>query len=531
MGKQAAIYVRVSTARQAEKDLSIPDQRRQAEAYCKARDINTIQVFEEPGASAMDDKRPVFQAMIDQATEKDRPFDLIVVHSFSRFFRDSYLFEYYRRKLEKNGVGIVSITQEVNDDPMGDIMRKFATLMDEYSSKENAKHVLRAMRENTRQGFWNGGPPPYGYRSFTVSVRGGANKKKLEINPTEAESVLKIFDLFEQGDGNGPMGVRNITKWLYRKGLNYRKGRRWSSGLVHAVLTNSTLKGEHYFNRKTFRNRRRKDRAEWEKLETPIIIQPETFDRVRRTLESRRPSNTPPREVNGPTLLTGRVKCENGSGMSLRTGKSGKYRYYTCQKHAHEGGCDCKRHSYPMDKLDEIVIGELEARILVPDRLKAMLGGLLARGSKGKYESAERQKALDKERRVIEANLDRLYTDRAEGILLDTPTFRRKVSEYEHRLDEIIRIKSQMTRRRDMPTNLLAEKNLDHFTQAIRAKLRGDNPAFRKAYVRHLVDRVDVTDHHIRITGSKQALLAGLISPANLSTSAVPSFVREWWAQ
>ena len=31
---------------------------------------------------------------------------------------------------------------------------------DEYQSKENAKHTLRAMKENARQGFWNGALPP-----------------------------------------------------------------------------------------------------------------------------------------------------------------------------------------------------------------------------------------------------------------------------------------------------------------------------------------------------------------------------------
>jgi len=34
---RAALYLRVSTARQAEHDVSIPDQRRQGEAYCVAR--------------------------------------------------------------------------------------------------------------------------------------------------------------------------------------------------------------------------------------------------------------------------------------------------------------------------------------------------------------------------------------------------------------------------------------------------------------------------------------------------------------
>src|SRR5690606_7441680 len=63
--------------------------------------------------------------------------------------------EFYVRKLAKNGVKLVSITQEMGDDPMHVMMRQIMALFDEYQSKENAKHVMRALKENARQGFWN----------------------------------------------------------------------------------------------------------------------------------------------------------------------------------------------------------------------------------------------------------------------------------------------------------------------------------------------------------------------------------------
>ena len=83
---RAALYLRVSTGRQADNDLSIPDQRRQTEAYCSAKDWEVAEIFVEPGASAMDDRRPEFQRMVDAALVKGPPFTVIVVHSFSRFF-------------------------------------------------------------------------------------------------------------------------------------------------------------------------------------------------------------------------------------------------------------------------------------------------------------------------------------------------------------------------------------------------------------------------------------------------------------
>src|SRR3546814_12089988 len=77
-------------------------------------------------------------------------------HSFSRFFRDHFELEFYVRKLAKNGIRLLSITQEMGDDPMHVMMRQIMALFDEYQSKENAQHVLRALKENARQGFWNG---------------------------------------------------------------------------------------------------------------------------------------------------------------------------------------------------------------------------------------------------------------------------------------------------------------------------------------------------------------------------------------
>src|SRR5450631_3905640 len=112
--------------------------------------------YVEPGASATDDRRPEFQRMIEAATTKPPAFGVVLVHSFSRFFRDQFQLEFYVRRLAKNGVRLVSITQELGDDPMSNMIRQIMALFGEYQSKENAKHTLRAMKENARQGFWNG---------------------------------------------------------------------------------------------------------------------------------------------------------------------------------------------------------------------------------------------------------------------------------------------------------------------------------------------------------------------------------------
>jgi DNA invertase Pin-like site-specific DNA recombinase len=114
---RAALYLRVSTARQAEHDVSIPNQKRQGEAYCEARNLQLVETYIEPSASATNDRRPEFQRMIEAGTSKPAPFDVVVVHSFSRFFRDHFELEFYVRKLAKNGVKLASITQGMGMTP------------------------------------------------------------------------------------------------------------------------------------------------------------------------------------------------------------------------------------------------------------------------------------------------------------------------------------------------------------------------------------------------------------------------------
>ncbi len=251
---RAALYLRVSTGRQADNDLSIPDQHRQATDYCASRGWQIVADYVEPGLSATDDRRPDFQRMIDAATTKPPAFDVILVHSFSRFFRDQFQLEFYVRRLAKNGVRLVSITQELGDDPMSNMIRQIMALFDECQSKENAKHTLRAMKENARQGFSNGSLPPIGYRIVVGERRGQKTKKTLEIDPFQAETVRLIFRLAREGDGaSGSMGIKAIAKHLNARAIRTRDGGRWGTGAVHKVLTRTTYVGRHRFNTKSGR--------------------------------------------------------------------------------------------------------------------------------------------------------------------------------------------------------------------------------------------------------------------------------------
>jgi site-specific DNA recombinase len=58
--------------------------------YCHVRSVVRHPQYRTLPLSATDDRRPDFQRMIDAATTRPPAFDVILVHSFSRFFRDQF---------------------------------------------------------------------------------------------------------------------------------------------------------------------------------------------------------------------------------------------------------------------------------------------------------------------------------------------------------------------------------------------------------------------------------------------------------
>ena len=106
--------------------MSIPDQRQQLQSWCRGHGYAVTAEFVEAGASATDDRRAVFQQMIERACDGEYAFDVIIVHSYSRFFREAFEQEFYLRKLARHKVKVISITQPVGDEsePVHAMMRK-----------------------------------------------------------------------------------------------------------------------------------------------------------------------------------------------------------------------------------------------------------------------------------------------------------------------------------------------------------------------------------------------------------------------
>jgi len=129
----------------------------------------------------------------------------------------------------------------------------------------------------------------------------------------------------------------------------------------------------------------------------------ERVETVQTLLKTRSLALTAPRIVSGPTLLTGICFCSAcGKAMTLRNGKGGRYRYYTCSTKARQGETGCRGPTVPMDKLDRVVAEHIEQRLLQPNRLEQILSSVLDR----RQERAERRTAhiAELRRRASEAD-------------------------------------------------------------------------------------------------------------------------------
>uniref|UniRef100_UPI003A84B0B7 recombinase family protein n=1 Tax=Sphingomonas sp. GlSt437 TaxID=3389970 RepID=UPI003A84B0B7 len=538
--QRAALYLRVSTGRQAESDLSIPDQRRQIESYCLSRGWDVAEVFVEPGNTATDDRRPAFQAMIDAAMEKPPAFSVIVVHSFSRFFRDQFQFEFYIRKLSKNGVRLISITQDLGDDPMSVMMRQIMTLFDEYQSKENGKHTLRAMNENARQGFWNGARAPIGYRVVEAERRGAKIKKKLEIDPIHAETVRRIYRMALNGiDNNGPMGLKSIATWLNENGVRTRDGGRWGIASVHLLLTRTTYIGEHRFNTRDHKTRSPKPEAEHSVMEVPPIITRAEWEAVQRSLKARSPKIMPPRAVGGSILLTGICFCACcGGAMTLRSGTSSmgrEYRYYTCSTKARQGKTGCPGITVPMDKLDTAVAEHLESRLLDATRLEEMMDALLER--RDEWVGQRRQHVADLERRATEAEakLKRLYEAIENGVVdMGDSSLKGRIAELTAIRDQARGDAERAVSHIEKIGPAITVESLRAFAMAARRKLRRDDGSFARDYLRAIAQRVEVVSKsEVRILGKRSELLRTLTAASGVEAAVlgVRGFEPKWRAR
>jgi hypothetical protein len=218
--------------------------------------------------------------------------------------------------------------------------------------------------------------------------------------------------------------------------------------------------------------------------------------------------------------------------MTLRTGKSGRYRYYTCATCAQKGKAACEGRSIPMEKLDRLVTERLADQLLTPERVGNLLAGLLERQATRDEDHSSRLNALRAKVADADSRLGRLYAAIENGVAdLSDQTLRDRVSAVKTERD-IAQAAFDRAVTETNPRARITDEKIAAFVNVMRMNvLTGETP-FRRAYIRSVIDQVEVDDAEIRIWGRK-GVLERLVaaSGGGGGPAGVPSFVRKWRAR
>ena len=518
-----ALYARVSTGKQAERDLSIPSQIREMEAYCKAKGWTIVSVYKEEGASGRDENRPVFQEMIFEATKSSHPIDVILTITTSRFFRDATQARVYKHLLEKNGVNVVAMHQEVSDDPLGKVIEGIFELIDQYESEINALHTTRAMIENARQGNHNGAPAPFGYKTIETDEK----KKRLIADESEAIIVVKFFDWYLNGTGKS-IGIKAIAAKLNEVGETCR-GKPWKKGMVHAILTRSAYTGKSYFNRKDGKTRKLRSADEWIEISVPRIIDDQTFNAVQERMGGRSFDNADAKRKDNPTLLTGLLKCKCGASMSLMTGKGGLYRYYRCTRRTNIDNQVCDTPNIPVDEMDTLVLNTLKLMVFNPQRVKNILTELQKALSGGQGDSDCLRRKLTKELSDVKSQLNRLCVLFEQDTLpIETLKERSAIlTTKQHTLQQQL---DELLQRSKLIPHEIGPKALTAFCKHVSGMFEESKNGFAKEYLKLFVHEIVVNGSKVTITGNADNMASYLEKKSAYNGPRSGAKQRQSWA-
>lgn len=497
----AVIYARVSTSRQAEKGLSIPDQIDQMTEYSNSRNYGIKKIYEEPGSSATEDNRPAFQDMMADAFSPTPPFEVILVLTTSRFFRNRMLASYYKNKLRKKGIRVIAISQEVADDPQGELIEGFYELIDEHESKMNGYHTLRAMKANAKKGNINGGNAPFGYSPIKIEIPETEGAKlQLEINPQEAIIVRKIKEMYLK-TGHG---AKRIAEDLNRLGYRTRRGKLWQNTTILGILKSETYNGIYYFNRTESKTGRIKSKEEWIKITVPAYWEDNEYDLIQKKLKENSPVITNPKVVSSPMLLAGLLKCGKCGGTITYDGTK-TFDYYNCSTYKRKGKDICTGCRVSMNALDEAVISHVSNKLFTTDRIKELLSELLKTSNKLKRNNQTQKKSITQELRDVQKRLSSLYNCLETGTV--TPEaindriieLKRKENDLKADLNKIIDIKKP-------PPSLSTAGTITKFQNLVKRTFAIKDSGLAKQYLKLFIKKIKFDGKTLEILANSNTI-------------------------
>jgi DNA invertase Pin-like site-specific DNA recombinase len=327
---KAALYIRVSTHHQVDKD-SLPFQRKELINYSKyLLGIDNYEVFEDAGYSGKNTDRPKFQEMMKRI--RDGEFTHLLVWKIDRISRNLKDFTEMYEELKKHNITFISKNEQFDTSTaMGEAMLKIILVFAELERKLAAERVYSIMLSRAEKGLWNGAPVPLGY-DFDEET------KFPVINEKEAETVRFIFDSYEKTRSTG-----EVKHLLEERGIRTKRNGHWTTKTIADVIRNPFYIGTYRYNYRYSPHGKIRPEEEWVVVEDnhPAIISKVQYEKCNAIMDSNAHGRGSDRTLKNHThVFKGLItcgKCNKNYIATVDRPRSDGYRpsVYRCYNYVH----------------------------------------------------------------------------------------------------------------------------------------------------------------------------------------------------
>ncbi len=307
--KVAGLYMRVSTEDQAREGFSLPEQKERLEAYCKLKEYEVKDYYEDAGISAKTGNyRPEFERLKEDIINKR--INTIVALKQDRITRSIYDWEDLIKFLEENDAYLDFVYDDINTTSAnGKLISRLLMTVSQSEIERTSERTKIGLAGAIKQGHIPH-QAPLGYRH---------EDKKLVIDESTRDVIKRIFDLYQNG-----LSYQKIAS-LFKKERVLEK-ENWRDSTIFNILQNEIYKGDFVHGKRT------KHPTYYENVVEPIVSKEQWEDCQ---IQKRNNSKAYSRTLTYMFLQKLKCpKCGKTLGGKANKKKGKEYYYYYCR--------DCK---------------------------------------------------------------------------------------------------------------------------------------------------------------------------------------------
>ncbi|MCQ4794180.1 recombinase family protein [Anaerofustis stercorihominis] len=260
MKTKCYIYTRVSTSMQVD-GYSLDAQKNKLRKYADFSDMIIANEYSDEGKSGKSVQgREEFQQMLADIQEEKDGVSFVLVFKLSRFGRNAADVLNSLQLMQDFGVNLICVEDGIDSSKdSGKLMISVLSAVAEIERDNIIAQTMAGRKEKAREGKWNGGFAPYGYKLING---------ELFIEEEEAEVIRIIFNKFV----NTTIGANGIAKWLNDQGIKKHVRQNGTLSMFSASFIKSVLDNPVYYGKIAF-GRRKKEKVTGKRNEYKIVKQ------------------------------------------------------------------------------------------------------------------------------------------------------------------------------------------------------------------------------------------------------------------